>query len=1095
MAHSLITGGDQDPFLPVLLDSIRHADEIEFAVAFIKSSGLELILPSLIDAVTIRDARLTLLTSDYLGVTDPQALKLLMLLAERGADMRIFQADGCSFHLKAYIFTRSGQGDGYLEGTAYIGSSNISRTALTDGIEWNYRVSVPAGAGDPDVRRFREIRRDYRELVNDPRVVPLSYEWISDYEKRRVPPLLPVAPGSDDRELPVPTPNRVQKEALSALEATRAAGYRRGLVVMATGMGKTYLAAFDVAQTGAKRVLFVAHREEILLQAEAAFQRIHPNAEVGRYNGEQKDVGVDFLFASIQTLGRSHHLEQFQADRFDYVVVDEFHHAAANTYRRLLAHFRPRFLLGLTATPDRTDQSDILSFCDDNLVYTNSLFQGIEQGLLSPFSYYGIYDESVDYEEIPWRNGRFNPDALSNKLATLARARHALRQWREKGGVKTLAFCVSIKHARFMAERFQKEGVRAAAVYGGSELDRGEALEQLDQGQLQVIFSVDLFNEGVDLPAIDTVMMLRPTDSKVLFLQQLGRGLRLHPGKERLVVLDFIGNHRGFLNKPQALFGLRGNLREMVAFAEQARKGQLELPPGCYVNYDLEIIDFLSRLAGEGPSTSYRALKDALGRRPTLAEYFRSGASVAEVRRQYGQWWKLVRDEGDLKESESACLERYAAFFLEVETMKMTKSFKAVLLEALLEHDGFRMPPTLPELAAWSLEVFRRRRGFVSDIKADLRDLDRLDEEKWISYWNRNPVNAWTGGNRKGASNPFFEIVDDRLLSIFTVDDELLDTFATMLRELIDYRLAAYEPRLPEAGSRSVVPVLPLPDRAGTELSYFPDLRIACGHFRNGRHDADETRLLGAGHGRLDPARHFIARAVGNSMNGGKRPVHDGDYLLLESITPDHAGSISGEIVAVERQSASGDDQYVLRKVVKEADGRYRLVATNPDYPDFEADEGMRPLARMQAVLDPLELAVGQEFPRQEIPSLFGEAFNPGSWNSGHVVLPDRKNHILLVTLNKQGKSLDHRYHDYFIDECHFHWQSQNSTTPQSKRGRELLEHQQRGIHVHLFVREHKLAGGTAAPFRYYGPVRYQSHEGSAPMSIVWELCDAETEA
>ena len=1092
MTRNLITGGEQDPFLPVLREAIRHADKIRFAVSFIKSSGLELILPALIDAVTIRKAGLTLLTSDYLDITDPQALRGLMLLAERGADIRVFQAGDSSFHLKAYIFTCSrGEGRDF-QGTAFIGSSNISRAALTDGIEWNYRITISEGGRDLGFKRFREVEEEYRRLLENPRVVSLSHEWIVAYEKRRRQPTLPVAPGSNDRELPVPEPNHVQKEALAALETTRAAGYRRGLVVMATGLGKTYLAAFDAERCGAKRLLFVAHREEILLQAEATFQRIHPDAEVGRYSGKEKRARVDFLFASIQTLSRTHHLARFDPDHFDYIVVDEFHHAAAQTYRRLLGHFQPRFLLGLTATPDRTDQSDILSLCDDNLVYTNDLFQGIGLGLLSPFHYYGIYDKSVDYREIPWRNGRFDPDALSSKLATLARARHALHQWRKRGGGKTLAFCVSIKHALFMADRFRREGVRAVAVYGGSNMDRGEALEQLEQGRLQVIFSVDLFNEGVDLPAIDTVMMLRPTDSKVLFLQQLGRGLRLHPEKEHLVVLDFIGNHRGFLNKPQALFGLRGNLRELTEFAEKAREGVLDLPPGCYVNYDLEIIDFLSRLAGKGPSSFYRALGDSLGRRPTLVEYFRSGASVREVRSQYGQWWNLVREEGDLGGPEIACLDRFGTFFREVETTKMTKSFKMVLLEALLEHDGFRVPPTLQELSAWSLEVLRRRPGFLGDIRADLRDPDSVDGKRWLEYWKRNPVNAWTGGNTQRSSRPVFEVVDGRFLPTFPADD-LPDAFHSMLQELVDYRLAAYEPRLQGTGVGETTPVMPLWREERTELPYFPDLRIACGYFREGRHDVDETRLVSPGHGRLDPARHFIARAIGDSMNGGRRPVHDGDYLLLEHIDPGHAGSITGDIVAIERQNVSGDDQYLLRQVLKQPDGRYVLRASNPDYPDFEADEGMRPLARLREVLSPIELALGREFTREQIPALFGVTFNPGNWHSGHVVLADRNVHVLLVTLNKQGKSTEHRYHDHFIDECHFHWQSQNSTTPQSKRGRELIEHEQRGIVIHLFVREHKLAGGKAAPFRYYGPVHYLSHQGSAPMSIVWELCHAES--
>lgn len=271
-------------------------------------------------------------------------------------------------------------------------------------------------------------------------------------------------------------------------------------------------------------------------------------------------------------------------------------------------------------------------------------------------------------------------------------------------------------------------------------------------------------------------------------------------------------------------------------------------------------------------------------------------------------------------------------------------------------------------------------------------------------------------------------------------------------------------------------------------MPYFPDLRIACGHFREGSAEVDEHRKIGDGYGRLDPSRHFVARAIGNSMNGGKKPVHDGDYLLLERLGSDHAGSITGSTLVIERQDVTGDDQYLLRVVTKSPDGRYILKATNPDYPDYEANEEMRTLARLVDVIDPLDMALGQEFMREEIPELFDETFNPGNWHSGHVVLKDKKAHILLVTLNKQGKSDEHCYHDYFMDANHFHWQSQNSTTPESKRGQELINQERSGIAVHLFVRENKLASGKAAPFRYFGQVRYQSHQGSGPMSIIWEL-------
>jgi len=1086
MSGYLTTGGASDPFLPRLEMEIHRATEIDIAVAFIKSSGLGLLFEALVDAVTSRRAQLRLLTSDYLDVTDPQALRRLMLLAERGADVRIFESGDDSFHLKAYIFVRTEDGR-MLHGNAFVGSSNISRKALTDGLEWNYRIDYPGDGHAPAAVRFREIREQFERLFEADSSIPLSFPWVEAYERRRRVPALPVAPGSDDPEPGPATPTEVQREALAALADTRAAGYRRGLVVMATGLGKTHLAAFDAHQMQSRRVLFVAHREEILLQAEDTFQQVFPQARVGRYTGERKDENAELLFASVQTIGRARHLGTFPPAHFDYIVVDEFHHAAASTYRRLLQHFTPRFLLGLTATPERTDQSDILSFCDDNLVFDHDLFRAIEGRWLCPFTYYGIYDEHVDYAEIPWRSGRFDPEALSNKLATLARARHVLGEWHDKRQQRTLAFCCSIRHAQFMAAQFSGHDVKAAAVYNGSELGRTEALEQLERGKLDVVFSVDLFNEGMDLPAIDTVLMLRPTESKVLFLQQLGRGLRRHAGKDRLVVLDFIGNHKGFLNKPQALLGTDSTYTDLAALARRAERQELDLPPGCFINYDLRIIEFLKQLDSHGIEKQYEALKASLGRRATAAEIYRAGVNMTTLRRQYGSWWRLVERQADLDAAEQRCLERQDAFLREVETTAMTRSFKMVLLEALLELDGFTRPPEADRLAAQSLEVLRRRRALIADIREDLRDIDRAEPAGWQRYWRDNPVSAWTGGNRYEETRPWFRVADGVFRPCFIVKPEDLETFEAMVQELVDYRLAAYQHRSDRSAGTGNV--LPFPERGERpQLPYFRNIPIACGHFKAGRADAEEYRSVGRGHGRLDPARHFIARASGESMNGGKDPIHDGDYLLLELIDPVKAGRITGETVVIERQDAGGDDQYLLRRVTKSDDGRYVLKATNPDYADLEADESMRTRARLEAVLDPLELAIGQAFRRDEIPALFGHEFNPGNWNSGHVVLDDVSAHVLLVTLNKQGKGVEHRYQDHFIDARTFHWQSQNITTPDSKRGREIIEHDRRGISVHLFVRESRLSGGKAAPFAYYGRLRYKRHTGSGPMSVTWEL-------
>ncbi len=1086
----LFTGEPEHPFLPQLCQSIARADEIDLTVSFVKTTGLRLLLPDLHDALARSlahsrpPARVRILTSDYLGITDPEALRLLILLQEQGASVRIFESNGHSFHMKAYLFAHFPD-SGALHGTVFIGSSNISRQALTDGLEWNYRIDYPGDDG------FLEARARFEALFRHPRTVALSDAWIDAYEARRQPPPRSIAPGSTETE-PPPSPTPIQREALAALAQTRQAGYRRGLVVLATGLGKTWLAAFDAEQLGARRVLFVAHREEILTQAAETFVRIRPRTRVGFYMGQLRDIQVDVLCASVQTLSRTVHLERFAPQHFDYIVIDEFHHAAAPTYRRLLAYFSPQFLLGLTATPDRSDQSDILTLCDDNLVFTCHLFAGIEAGLLAPFHYYGIWDASVDYREIPWRNGRFDPDTLSNKLATLARARHAIKQWRKHAQQRTLAFCVSVRHAEFMAEHFLREGIAAAAVYAGSRLARGEALEQLADARLQVIFSVDLFNEGVDLPAIDTVLMLRPTESKILFLQQLGRGLRKAAGKERLVVLDFIGNHHSFLHKPQALALAGTHYPQLAEFARKLEAHRVALPEGCFINYDLELLDFLKSLGGGGIARDYAALRDGLGRRPSLAEFYRSGANLGRMRTEYTAWFELVSAMGDLEAAEAQVLGAHPAFLRALETTAMTKSFKMVLLEALQELEGWQKAPTLAQLAERAWHILQRRRPLLADLPDTMAALSNGRTVDWLRYWRDNPVKAWIGGNQSAEARAFFRVRDERFEPTFQVAPEHIAPLAAMAQELIDYRLAAYEARRP--GERAPSNVIPLrhADPERTELPYFPNLRIACGHFRTARADAEEHRSLAPHHGRLDPARHFIARASGHSMDGGKHPIRDGDYLLLERVSPTQAGSITGAVMAIERQERSGDDQYLLRVVNKARDGSYVLVANNPEYEDItvtpDMAEELRTLARLKEILDPLELAVGQSFMREDIPPLFGQPFNPGSWNSGHVVIPERNAHVLLVTLNKQGKADDHRYLDHWIDAHTFHWQSQNATTPDSKRGREIIEHQQRGITLHLFVRHHKLAGTKAAPFVYHGPARYMSHTGSAPMSVVFAV-------
>ena len=792
----LLTGGDGQQLLPALRRALMDATEIEIAVSFIRSTGLDLIFKDLDAALQseTRTVTLTVLSSDYMCITDPKALKRLMLLSERGADIRIFETGASdSFHLKAYIFVRS-EHNNMVSADAFVGSSNISAKALTDGLEWNYHIDYPNDDDAQSQERLQEIRQQFQQLLSKSQVRSLTYEWIESYqtryEKARKASSSVAAIDAQDPEPEIPTPKLHQSNALEALAQTRARGWKKGLVVLATGMGKTFLAAFDAAQCAASRILFLAHREEILLQAEDSFLAVLPNKRIGRYTGQQKDVEFDLLFASVQTFGRDVHFEKFGTDYFDYIVVDEFHHAAAGSYTRVLDYFKPKFLLGLTATPDRTDGSDILRLCDNNLVYRCDLFDGITAEQLCPFEYYGIFDIEVDYEHIPWRNGRFDPDKLSTQLATRGRAKHVLKEWKSKAQARTLVFCASRKHADYMAAFFIKNDIRAASVHSDSRLTRSEALEQLGSGVLQVLFTVDLFNEGVDLPNIDTVMMLRPTESKILFLQQLGRGLRLSPNKAKLVVLDFVGNHHSFLNRPEMLFGQafdhKPTRKQLIDAAKSANS---LLPDGCYVNYDLGFIDFLESLIADKLDTQYAKLKHVLQGRPTLEEFWHNGANLGQLRRNFGSWWEFLDEQGDIAHDELQILEQHTQWLRDLAITKVSKSYKLVLLQTLLERSLLSQSVTVQQLALWAKQWFLEHPQWLQDLPSALTPLEAVSDKKWLSHWKQMPIKYWCEAEQ-GSHIAWF--AKDGMNFCFSqrVAPSELPLLIKMTQEILDWRLA-----------------------------------------------------------------------------------------------------------------------------------------------------------------------------------------------------------------------------------------------------------------------------------------------------------------
>lgn len=760
----LISGGE-DALHAHLRPLIDQAQSVDLAVSFLMTSGARLVLPHLRDLLE-RGGRLRLLTGDYLDVTEPTALRLMEDL-DHDRRLYVFRATRIPFHPKAWMFSFA---DG--AGAMIVGSSNLSRSALTDGVEWNLRHFDRS-----DAAPLTAAREAFEDLLVRAEVTELSGEWIDSYEARRITPLpmnsgVPEEPPED-----APKPHDIQREALNALAATRAKGYRAGLVVLATGLGKTFLAAFDSQPD--TRILFVAHREEILTQAMEAFRAVRPKARLGRFGGGDKDFDADVLFASIQTLSRNQHLQRFAPDAFDYIVVDEFHHAAAATYRRIIDHFTPKFLLGLTATPDRSDGGDLLGLCEENLVYECDLWSGIDRELLAPFKYFGVPDP-VEYAQIPWRSGKFDEAALTLAVATQARAENALDQLARRGGKKAIGFCVSRRHADFMAEFSQARGLRAVAVHSGdTSSPRASALKALEDGDLDIVYAVDMFNEGVDVPSIDTVLMLRPTESPVIWLQQLGRGLRRSIDKTHLAVIDYIGNHRIFLTKARTLLQIGAGEGALRMALERFERHEIIFPAGCEVTYDLEALDILKSLIrlprdGEELTAFYRDFRDRHGVRPTASEVQHAGFNPG--RTGHAGWFGFVNDMGDLTGSDHAAWTSHKGLLDEIETTRMTRSYKMLALRGMIEAGAFPGQISVRALAERIARLAKRNPEIQTDISVDPDDLEAvqamltkyplklLGDTKWFRFGPGAFETTLDDNGDISLANLASELVDWRLL-------------------------------------------------------------------------------------------------------------------------------------------------------------------------------------------------------------------------------------------------------------------------------------------------------------------------------------------
>ena len=587
-ASSLFTGAQTDPPLAnELALEMASADSVDILVSFIKWSGLRLVSNAL-QELADRGVRIRLITTSYMGASDPRAVEWIARLST--AEVRVsYDTKRTRLHAKAYHFHRN---SGF--STAYIGSANMSDAAMTEGLEWNLKVTAQ---DQPHI--IEKFRVEFETYWNSREFVPFDPNRPEDLREA-----ISHAQRKSGEALPMVffeiKPHPFQERILEALEAERRAGYRRNLVVAATGTGKTVVAAFDYKRQcelhGQRpRLLFTAHREEILKQALMTYRSVLRDRDFGELLvGGHEPARFDHLFCSIGMLESRQLLERLGRDFYRIVVIDEAHHSTAPTYQVLTKEFEPELLLGLTATPERMDGSSVVAEFHDRFAAEIRLPEALDEKLLVPFHYFVVEDPvSLDAEKF-WSQGRFNKTELTNvytgshavadqRLRAIIAALENYQNDIQK--VRCIGFCASVEHAEFMTGRFNAEGLKSACFVGETiDEDRAEILKRFRQGNVNFLFTVDVLSEGADIPEVDTVLFLRPTDSLTVFLQQLGRGLRLHPGKDCLTVLDFVGHlHSRYRIDRKFKALLR---KDRFNIVRELETGFPHLPAGCSIRFE-----------------------------------------------------------------------------------------------------------------------------------------------------------------------------------------------------------------------------------------------------------------------------------------------------------------------------------------------------------------------------------------------------------------------------------------------------------------------------------------------------------------------------
>lgn len=606
-----------------ILDEMETCESFMFSVAFITKSGLAQLSLKLAE-LKERNIKGRIITTDYLNFSDPDALEWLLKYTD--IVVRIYSKE--NFHTKGYIFKNKEYS------TLLIGSSNLTQDALSVNKEWNLKItSLDEG------ELLKQTLSEFESMWSDS--APLTAEWIEEYRPRHMHAAI-----QRNREIfsserhGVINPNQMQEEALCNLDVLRRQGKDKALLISATGTGKTYLSAFDVRNASPKRVLFLVHREQILDDARESYERILGSKyKYGKLSGTSKDYDADILFATINTMSKKESLDRFPKDHFDYIICDEAHHSTANMYGRIISYFEPKFMLGMTATPERMDEADVFGMFDHNIAYELRLQKAMEMDMLCPFHYYGISDIEVDGRILDDEDSKRNFELLTSD----ERVKHIITKaeyFSHSGNrVKGLIFCSRRDEAQALSEKIEQfpgRNYRVKALFASNTIEeREEAFKRLEKDEgpdcLDYIISCDILNEGIDIPAVNQVIMLRPTESSIIFIQQLGRGLRKAKNKDYVVVIDFIGNYANNFMIPVALSGDRSCNKD--AIRRYLISGNDVIPGSSSVNFDSiskeRIFESINRSKLTDQSVlknEYMIMKSRLGKPPMLTDLLNGGS-------------------------------------------------------------------------------------------------------------------------------------------------------------------------------------------------------------------------------------------------------------------------------------------------------------------------------------------------------------------------------------------------------------------------------------------------------------------------------------